>query len=141
MINASEKATSSTTQLSFPVKIPPSALNTTPKLSSPLKVKTTAVIDSPTISKLKSKNTKLKGVSQSLLERIREKEQTKLQLEMTRDPIVEERISQMERLPEMSRILKMYFTSEKKVAIPIESCTIKLSESYGVSLPTSKLQL
>jgi len=142
LVNASEKSTSSTTtRLSSPVKIPPSALNTTPKLSSPLKVKPTAENDSSTISKLKSKNTKLKGVSQSLLERIREKEQTKLQLEMTRDPIVEERIAQMERLPEMSRILKMYFTSEKKVAIPIESCAIKLSESYGVSLPTNKVEM
>lgn len=84
-------------------------------------------------------HSKLKGVSQSLLERIRQKEQKKLELQMTRDPKTELKISRMERLPEMVRILRAYFTAEKKVAIPLEDCVLKLSESYGTALQMSKL--
>lgn len=79
-------------------------------------------------------NTKLKGVSNSLLQRIRDKERKKMELAMTRDPKQEDKLSKMERLPEMCRILKSYFTAEKKAAITLEDCTQKLLESYGTSL-------
>ena len=67
------------------------------------------------------------------------KGQKKLELQMTRDPKTELKISRMERLPEMVRILRAYFTAEKKVAIPLEDCVLKLSESYGTALQMSKL--
>ena len=78
------------------------------------------------------------GVSSDLLERIRQKEQKKLELAMTRNPKKELRISRMERLPDMSRIIKSYFVSERKAAITLEDCVQKLSESYGTDLHTSK---
>ena len=81
-----------------------------------------------------SKNNKLKGVSLSILERIREKEQRKLELAMTRDPKLELKLARMERLPAMSRILKTYFTSERKAAITMEDCVRKLSESSSSAL-------
>ena len=81
-----------------------------------------------------SNNSKLKGVSQSILDRIREKEQKKMELAMTRDPKVELRLSRIERLPAMCRILKTYFTSERKVAITMEDCVNKLSDSYSSAL-------
>ena len=97
--------------------------------------------ETPIARKESSKShSKLKGVSQSLLERIRQKEQKKLELQMTRDPKTELKISRMERLPEMVRILRAYFTAEKKVAIPLEDCVLKLSESYGTALQMSKLR-
>lgn len=82
----------------------------------------------------KNTNTKLKGVSSSLLERIRQKEQKNIQLAMTRDPEKEEKLSKMQRLPEVCRMLKSYFTTEKKAAITLEDCVNKLSESYGTSM-------
>ena len=44
----------------------------------------------------------------------------------------------MERLPDMSRIIKAYFVAEKKAAITLEDCVQKLSESYGTDLHSSK---
>ena len=85
-------------------------------------------------------NNKLKGVSSSLLERIRQKEQLKNQLAMMRDPEKEEKIVRMQRLPEMCRILKSFFTTEKKVAITLEDCVQKMSESYGSAISLPKLE-
>lgn len=84
-----------------------------------------------------SKNSKLKGVSLDLLERIRLKEQKRLELAMTRNPQQEVRLSRIERLPEISRILKSYFTTEKKAAITVEDCVQKLTESYGSDIQAS----
>ena len=80
----------------------------------------------------------LKGVSNELLERIRMKEQKKIELALTCDPAAYKRAALMEKLPEMARILKAFFTAEKKAAITLEDCLLKLSESYTTSIPTSK---
>merc|ERR1719354_791948 len=85
-------------------------------------------------------NNKLKGVSSSLLERIRQKEQLKNQLAMMRDPEKEEKLARMQRLPEMCRILKSFFTTEKKVAITLEDCVQKMLESYGSAISLPKLE-
>ena len=79
------------------------------------------------------------GVSSDLLERIRHKEQKKLELAMRRNPKQELRISRMERLPDMSRIIKSYFVTERKAAITLQDCVQKLSESYGTDLHISKI--
>uniref|UniRef100_A0A8D2LGG6 Chromatin licensing and DNA replication factor 1 n=1 Tax=Varanus komodoensis TaxID=61221 RepID=A0A8D2LGG6_VARKO len=62
----------------------------------------------------------LRGVSQSLLERIRAKEAQKLQALMTRDPEQERRLDMLGRLPEMARVLRSVFVAEKKPALPLE---------------------
>lgn len=86
-----------------------------------------------------SKNSNLKGVSQSLLDRIRQKEQQKAAIQMTRDPEKEKRLAMLERLPEISRIINSYFVTEKKAAIALEDCLTKLKDSYGSAISIVQL--
>lgn len=100
----------------------------------------------------------LKGVSQSLLERvsqldltycttyfcvfyknlisvsspfqIRAKEAQKLQATMTRNPQQEQRLSMMSRLPELARILRNVFVAEKKPALLMELTCNRMIASY-----------
>nr|XP_056718717.1 DNA replication factor Cdt1 [Euleptes europaea] len=78
----------------------------------------------------------LKGVSQSLLERVRAKEAQKLQALMTRDPLQEQRLDRLGRLPEMARVLRNVFVAEKKQALPMEVVCQRMTESYrGLLMP------
>ncbi|XP_015272849.1 PREDICTED: DNA replication factor Cdt1 [Gekko japonicus] len=78
----------------------------------------------------------LKGVSQSLLERVRAKEAQKLQALMTRDPLQERRLERLARLPEMARILRNVFVAEKKQALTMEVACQRMTESYrGLLMP------
>ncbi|XP_053127179.1 DNA replication factor Cdt1 isoform X2 [Hemicordylus capensis] len=72
----------------------------------------------------------LKGVSQSLLERIRAKESQKLQALMTRNPQQEQRLDMLARLPEMARILRNVFVAEKKQALTLEVACLRMMASY-----------
>uniref|UniRef100_A0A8D0GRB0 Chromatin licensing and DNA replication factor 1 n=1 Tax=Sphenodon punctatus TaxID=8508 RepID=A0A8D0GRB0_SPHPU len=76
----------------------------------------------------------LKGVSQSLLQRIRAKEAQKLQAVMTRDPRQEQRLDMLSRLPEMARILRNVFVAEKKQALPVEVACQRMITSYHRSM-------
>lgn len=82
----------------------------------------------------------LKGVSQSLLERIRAKEAQKLQAAMTRNPQQEERLSMMSRLPELSRILRNVFVAEKKPALVMELVCNRMSASYRSPLSSDEME-
>lgn len=53
-------------------------------------------------------NPKLKGISTSLIEKIRAKEAAKQQMAMLRNTDAEERLLRVSRLPQMVRILKAY---------------------------------
>ncbi|XP_054856252.1 DNA replication factor Cdt1 [Eublepharis macularius] len=78
----------------------------------------------------------LKGVSQSLLERVRAKEAQKLQALMTRDPLQEQRLNRLARLPEMARVLRNIFVAEKKQALTMEVVCQLMTESYrGLLVP------
>ncbi|KAK3729908.1 hypothetical protein QZH41_006235 [Actinostola sp. cb2023] len=63
-------------------------------------------------NQVKNKNSKnsgvLKGISQDLLNKIRQKEAKKLEEKMMRDPILDKKMIMQERLPELCRILKTY---------------------------------
>ncbi|KAJ7311982.1 hypothetical protein JRQ81_006308 [Phrynocephalus forsythii] len=72
----------------------------------------------------------LKGVSQSLLERVRAKEAQKMQALMTRNPQQEQRLSMLARLPEMARLLRGVFVAEKKQALPLEVACQRMVASY-----------
>ncbi|XP_066494045.1 DNA replication factor Cdt1 [Tiliqua scincoides] len=72
----------------------------------------------------------LKGVSQSLLERVRAKEAQKLQAAMTRNPRQEQRLDMMARLPEMARVLRNVFVAEKKQALTMEVACQRMMASY-----------
>ncbi|XP_076831035.1 DNA replication factor Cdt1 [Brachyhypopomus gauderio] len=82
----------------------------------------------------------LKGVSQSLLERIRAKEAQKLQAAMTRNPQQEGRLAMMSRLAEMARILRNVFVSEKKPALIMELVCSRMVSSYRTSLSLGEME-
>ncbi|XP_074656438.1 DNA replication factor Cdt1-like [Tubulanus polymorphus] len=72
----------------------------------------------------------LKGVSASLLERIRAKEAQKMSAQLTRDPRDDEKYAMLQRLPEMAKILRTVFVLEKKPALPVEDVHKKMADSY-----------
>ncbi|KAM4018206.1 DNA replication factor Cdt1 [Anomaloglossus baeobatrachus] len=82
----------------------------------------------------------LKGVSQSLLERIRAKEAQKLQAMMTRKPQQEERLLMMSRLPELARILRNVFVAEKKPALTAEVVCNRVISSYRSSMSAGDME-
>uniref|UniRef100_A0A3B3ZST1 CDT1 Geminin-binding domain-containing protein n=1 Tax=Periophthalmus magnuspinnatus TaxID=409849 RepID=A0A3B3ZST1_9GOBI len=82
----------------------------------------------------------LKGVSQSLLERIRAKEAQKLQAAMTRNPAQEERLLMMSRLSELARILRNVFVTEKKPALIMEVACNRMVSSYTSALSTGEME-
>uniref|UniRef100_A0A3B3CXK5 Chromatin licensing and DNA replication factor 1 n=1 Tax=Oryzias melastigma TaxID=30732 RepID=A0A3B3CXK5_ORYME len=75
----------------------------------------------------------LKGVSQSLLDRIRAKEAQKLQAVMTRDPAQEERLLMMSRLLELARILRSVFVAEKKASLTMEAACSRMAAKLTTS--------
>uniref|UniRef100_A0A4W5N4J7 Chromatin licensing and DNA replication factor 1 n=1 Tax=Hucho hucho TaxID=62062 RepID=A0A4W5N4J7_9TELE len=83
----------------------------------------------------------LKGVSRSLLERIRAKEAQKHQAAMTRNPQQEERLVMMSRLGELARILRNVFVAEKKPALIIEVACNRMVSSYRSALNTGDMEL
>ncbi|XP_075902269.1 DNA replication factor Cdt1 [Nelusetta ayraudi] len=82
----------------------------------------------------------LKGVSQSLLDRIRAKEAQKLQAAMTRNPVQEDRLLMMSRLPELARILRTVFVAEKKPALIMEVACNRMIVSYRSALSTGEME-
>ncbi|XP_073515684.1 DNA replication factor Cdt1 [Phyllobates terribilis] len=82
----------------------------------------------------------LKGVSQSLLERIRAKEAQKLQAMMTRKPQQEERLLMMSRLPELARILRNVFVAEKKPALTAEVVCDRVISSYRSAMSAGDME-
>lgn len=82
----------------------------------------------------------LKGVSQSLLDRIRAKEAQKLQAAMTRNPAQEDRLLMMSRLPELARILRTVFVAEKKPALIMEVACSRMIGSYRSALSTGEME-
>ncbi|KAJ0066883.1 hypothetical protein NL108_004862 [Boleophthalmus pectinirostris] len=82
----------------------------------------------------------LKGVSQSLLERIRAKEAQKLQAAMTRNPVQDERLLMMSRLCELARILRNVFVAEKKPALIMEVACNRMVASYTSALSTGEME-
>lgn len=84
--------------------------------------------------------TALKGVSQSLLNRIRAKEAQKLQAAMTRNPTQEERLLMLSRLPELARILRNTFVAEKKPALIMEVVCNRMVASYRSAISTGEME-
>ncbi|KAF6737426.1 DNA replication factor Cdt1 [Oryzias melastigma] len=82
----------------------------------------------------------LKGVSQSLLDRIRAKEAQKLQAVMTRDPAQEERLLMMSRLLELARILRSVFVAEKKASLTMEAACSRMAASYSSALTAGEME-
>uniref|UniRef100_A0A3Q3W0I6 CDT1 Geminin-binding domain-containing protein n=1 Tax=Mola mola TaxID=94237 RepID=A0A3Q3W0I6_MOLML len=82
----------------------------------------------------------LKGVSQSLLERIRAKEAQRLEAAMTRTRAQEDRLLMLSRLPELARILRNVFVAEKKPALIMEVACNRMASSYRSALSTGEME-
>ncbi|XP_018943616.1 DNA replication factor Cdt1-like [Cyprinus carpio] len=82
----------------------------------------------------------LKGVSQSLLERIRAKEAQKVHAAMTRNPQQEGRLLMMSRLPDLARILRNVFVAEKKPALIMELACNRMIASYRSPLSSDEME-
>ncbi|XP_067308084.1 DNA replication factor Cdt1 isoform X2 [Pseudorasbora parva] len=82
----------------------------------------------------------LKGVSQSLLERIRAKEAQKLHATMTRNPQQEQRLVMMSRLPDLARILRNVFVAEKKPALLMDLTCNRMIASYRSPLSSDEME-
>uniref|UniRef100_A0A8C5S547 Chromatin licensing and DNA replication factor 1 n=1 Tax=Laticauda laticaudata TaxID=8630 RepID=A0A8C5S547_LATLA len=82
----------------------------------------------------------LRGISQSLVERVRAKEAQKLQALMTRNPQQEQRLAMLDRLPEMARILRNVFVAEKKQALSMELACQRMTDSYQALMPTGEME-
>ncbi|XP_064106846.1 DNA replication factor Cdt1-like [Macrobrachium nipponense] len=72
----------------------------------------------------------LKGVSASLLEKIRAREAAKAARDMTRSSSENKELEMLSRLPEISRIIRNIFVTEKKAALPWETVAVKIAASY-----------
>ncbi|XP_058530023.1 DNA replication factor Cdt1 isoform X1 [Ochotona princeps] len=77
----------------------------------------------------------LKGVSQSLLERVRAKELQKRLAQMTRCPEQEQRLQRLQRLPELARVLRAVFVAERKPALSMQVACDRLQDSCGSTSP------
>ncbi|XP_064599103.1 DNA replication factor Cdt1-like [Liolophura sinensis] len=91
-------------------------------------------------SKLPASKPAVKGVPQSLLEKIRAKEAAKLQAALTRNPAEEKRTLMMSRLPDMMRIVRNYYVTEKKNTLPMEIVIQKLQDSYRSTIALSDVE-
>ncbi|CAL4067547.1 unnamed protein product, partial [Meganyctiphanes norvegica] len=76
-------------------------------------------------------NTALKGISSSLLEKIRAREAAKTARDMTRTKTENKELEMLSRLPEIARIIRTIFVTEKKAALPWEMITSKVSATYS----------
>ncbi|KAF7468196.1 hypothetical protein GHT09_015514 [Marmota monax] len=82
----------------------------------------------------------LKGVSQALLERIRAKEAQKQLAQMTRSPEQELRLQRLERLPELARVLRGVFVSERKPALTMDVACARMVGSCRAALSPGEME-
>ncbi|KAM4833462.1 DNA replication factor Cdt1 [Thomomys bottae] len=82
----------------------------------------------------------LKGVSLALLERIRAKEAQRQLAQMTRPPEQELRLQRLERLPELARVLRSVFVSERKPALTMEVACARMVGSCRATLSPGEME-
>jgi len=76
----------------------------------------------------------LKGVSTSLLEKIRNREREKLLNEMTRSPAESKKLQMTKKLPNFIKIIRNMMVADKKVALPMDIVVGRLSHTVqGIS--------
>ncbi|KAM5262635.1 DNA replication factor Cdt1 [Ctenodactylus gundi] len=82
----------------------------------------------------------LKGVPQALLERVRAKEAQKQLAKMTRCAEQELRQQRLERLPELARVLRGIFVSERKPALTMEVACARMVDSCRATLSLGEME-
>ena len=87
-----------------------------------------------------SLNPSLKGVPTALLEKIRAKQAAKALEMMTKSSEASKEAIMYSRLPEMAKIIRNIFVSEKKNVLTLEYVLTKLDNSYRTKLTSSELE-
>lgn len=88
----------------------------------------------------KSNDALFKGISKSLLEKIREKQAAKQLAAMTRRPSQDVEAIKFGRLPELARHLRNVFVTERKGVLPLENVLKKLENSFRINLTLKQLE-
>lgn len=86
----------------------------------------------------KPASSNVKGIPQSLLEKIRAKEAANTAAALIRDPKAEKRQVMMKRLPDIMRIIRSQFVTEKKPALPLDSVIQRVLDSYKSCIAPGK---
>jgi len=85
--------------------------------------KVNAAVNTP---KKKKPASCLMGISNSLVEKIRQKERVSLKNKMTRTPAMQAELQQLKTYPRLARLLRTLFASEKKSCLKMELVSSKL---------------
>lgn len=88
----------------------------------------------------KSNDALFKGISKSLLEKIREKQAAKQLAAMTRRPSQDVEAIKFGRLPELARHLRNVFVTERKGTLALETVLKKLENSFRINLSIKQLE-
>ena len=81
----------------------------------------------------------LQGLPQKLIDKILAKEAEQAAKEMSVDKVKEEKIRKLRRLPELSRIVKSIYVTEKKPALEVKIVTKKAVNSYPGNISEENL--
>lgn len=114
-----------------------------PKLSSSLanaaekKVEAEAKVSSPAPAPVVRKD--LQGLPQRLIDKILAKEAEKAAKDMFTDKSKEDKVRRLRRLPEISRLVKSVFISERKAAVLTPVITKKVVASYPGSISAENM--
>lgn len=84
-------------------------------------------------------NPALKNVPESLLQKVRARQAEKALQTMTRTLMQSENILLHQRLPELARIVRNLFVTEKKCVLPLETVLSKLDNSFASKLSCTDL--
>lgn len=82
----------------------------------------------------------LKGIPKALLEKVRQKQAAKALVSMTRSADKEKELLVYSRLPEIARLTRNLFVSEKKTVLPLNFVIDKLEHCYTVSLSRVEME-
>lgn len=84
-------------------------------------------------------NPALKGIPKALLEKVRAKQAAKALESMTRSPAQEKNALTYQRLPDLAKLLRNLFVTEKKSVLPLELVISKLENSSRTKISSADL--
>jgi len=103
-----------------------------PKLSDALLQNSIMVEDMDKAAQSPSKSSAtagLQGLNPALIAKIKAKEAARAKLEMTRNPEQIKRLAQLKKLPELARMIRNLFITEKKAALEVQFACKRLTSS------------
>lgn len=105
-----------------------------------LKDTSTQITSNATVSTSASVPSALKGIPQSLLEKVRAKQAAKALDAMTRCPNKDKESLMYSRLPDIARLMRNTYVVEKKGVLALEEVINKLNNSYRSFLTNSEIE-